>query len=186
MIDYPFLYRSALISMVRDLLDRASVEGLPQDHAHYLSFKTDAPGVGLSPALREVYPDTMTIVLQHQFWDLSTDDDGFSVTLRFGGRPESLYVPWSALTSFVDPVAEFGFELPATDRAADGVGDGPLSAADTAPESVRSDGDSGEGESGELETDQSESEETSEESSAEPAEVVSLDRFRESRRPKRS
>lgn len=189
MIDYPSRYRSALVSMVRDLLDQASMEGLPGDHAHYLSFRTSAPEVGLSPSLRDIYPDTMTIVIQHQFRDLVTDDEGFSVTLRFGGRPESLYVPWAALTSFVDPVAEFGFELPPAGSAEEGSADdgadvpGPAEAesgpgrgtgdADAKTPSGDRDGPAG-ADSGAAGA------------GSEPAEVVSFDRFRDARRPKES
>lgn len=195
MIDYPARYRSALLSMVRDLLDEASETGLLGDHAFYLSFRTGSPNVGLSPTLRDVYPETMTVVLQHQFWDLGTDDEGFSVTLRFGGRPESLFVPWAALTSFVDPAAEFGFELPesepsqveADDEAAD---TGPKSAPSRLGAPENADTPATAAAPGSAETPGDEATQASpggpDEEDREPAEVVSIDRFRDARQPKDS
>ena len=177
MIDYPSRYRSALLSMVRDLLDEASESGLPGDHAFYLTFRTEAQNVGLSPTLRDVYPETMTVVLQHQFWDLVTDEEGFSVTLRFGGRPESLFVPWHALASFVDPVAEFGFEFPEADSSQNesAEDDGVEGAADeTRPPSVEDRPDP-----------RAQAPSSSDpEDEGNQADVVSFDRFRDARQPK--
>ena len=169
MIDYPSRYRSALVSMVRGLLEEAAAEGLPGDSAFYLSFQTGWPDVGISPTLRDVYPETMTIVLQHQFWDLVADDDGFSVTLRFGGRPESLFVPWDALTSFVDPSAEFGFELPEAE--------GPGSTSSEEGEDTASGGSSSSEAGGVASREE-------EQPPSEVGEVVSFDRFRDARQPK--
>ena len=97
--------------MVRGLLTRAAAEGLPGDHHFYLTFGTTAPGVGIAPRLRHQYPEEMTIVLQHQFWDLSVDGDAFSVTLRFGASSERLTVPFLALRAFADPSCGFGLRL---------------------------------------------------------------------------
>jgi hypothetical protein len=110
-IDYPNLVDEALRGVARTVLTRVAEEGLPGEHHFYVSFKTDHPDVGLSPALRDVYPEEMTIVLQNQFWDLSVDDEGFEVMLRFDGQPQHLRIPWLALKSFVDPEAEFGLRF---------------------------------------------------------------------------
>ena len=110
-IDYAARYQAAVMEMIKDLLDEVAEEGLPGEHFFYITFATDAEGVELSANLREHYSDQMTIVLQNQFWGLMVDEDGFSVTLRFGGAPETLRVPWNALVSFADPSAEFGIEL---------------------------------------------------------------------------
>jgi hypothetical protein len=116
-IDYPALLRQALLGVVRAALRRAE-SGLPADHHFYLTFRTDAPGVSVPPGLRRRFPGEMTIVLQHQFWNLVVDEEGFSVTLRFGGAPQRLEVPFEALVSFVDPSVQFGLRLsPTPDEA---------------------------------------------------------------------
>jgi hypothetical protein len=118
-IDYPRLMREALLEVPRRALLRAAREGLPGDHHFYVSFRTDHPGVSLAPGLKARHPREMTIVLQHQYWDLAVGDEAFSVTLRFGGAAERLHVPFAALTAFVDPAAEFGlrFDGPGEARA---------------------------------------------------------------------
>jgi hypothetical protein len=109
--DYRALLRSSLLALVRGVLARAATEGLPGDHHFYLTFGTAEPGVAIAPRLRKQHPDEMTIVLQHQFSGLAVGDDGFSVTLRFGGSPERVTVPWEALRAFADPSAGFGVTL---------------------------------------------------------------------------
>jgi hypothetical protein len=109
--DYPALMTDALAGLVRRVLARVADEGLPGEHHFFLTFGTSDEGVELPAALRRQFPAEMTIVLQHQFWNLAVDDAGFTVTLRFGGRPERVVVPWGALRAFADPSAEFGFRL---------------------------------------------------------------------------
>ena len=110
-IDYAQRYQQAVLRMIRELLEGVAEEGLPGEHHFYLTFDTNADGVELSDALKEHYPELMTVVLQNQFWSLHVDDEGFSVTLRFGGAREALMVPWPALVGFADPSAEFAMEL---------------------------------------------------------------------------
>lgn len=111
--EYPLLLRGALVGLVRRLIERVAEDGFPGDHHFLLTFGTTEPGVEMSPRLRKRYPEEMTIVLQHQFWNLSADDGGFKVTLRFGGNPEPLTVPWAALRAFADPSSGFGLRLQA-------------------------------------------------------------------------
>lgn len=110
-IDYPGMIESALRGVVRDLLAAVAEEGLPGDHHFYFTFHTDHPDVEMSAPLREMYPAEMTIILQHQFWDLVVEEEAFSVNLRFGGAPHRLRVPYAALKTFVDPAAEFGLRF---------------------------------------------------------------------------
>jgi uncharacterized protein len=110
-IDYPALMRAALLDVVRQLLARVAATGLPGDHHFLLSFGTGEDGVVVPPRLRRQFPDELTIVLQHQFWGLEVDASGFSVTLRFSGAPERLFVPWPALRTFADPSVGFGLRL---------------------------------------------------------------------------
>lgn len=110
-IDYQVYIDRAMRSMVGRLLAKVAEEGLPGEHHFVLSFRTDADQVELSPSLRAQYPEEITIVLQHQFWELEVDDEMFAVTLKFGGHPERLCVPFSALTAFVDPAAQFGMRF---------------------------------------------------------------------------
>jgi len=110
----------------------AGTHGLPGQHHFYITFRTDHPGVSIPPRLRAQYPIEMTIVLQHQFWDLKLDEAAgvFSVGLSFGGAPASLVIPLEAVTAFADPAVRFGlaFQPIMPEGAADPV----EAAADTA------------------------------------------------------
>lgn len=110
-LDYARLVREALLEVPRGALRFIAREGLPGEHRFYLSFRTTHPGVSISPSLRARHPEEMTVVLQHEYWDLAVGDDAFSVTLRFGGVPERLHVPFGALTVFHDPGGEFGLRF---------------------------------------------------------------------------
>ena len=101
-------------------LAHVGAHGLPGDHHFYISFRTDVPGVALPQRLRAQYPQEMTVVLQHQFWDLQvdTDEGWFSVGLSFGGVPSMLTVPFAALTAFADPQVQFGLRFRAAEPPA--------------------------------------------------------------------
>jgi uncharacterized protein len=110
LIRYDLLVQEALRGVVRQVLSGAAREGLPGDHHFYITFRTHAQGVRLSSRMRELYPDEMTIILQHQFWDLSVTEDSFEVGLSFRNVPEMLLIPFEAVTRFVDPTVGFEFE----------------------------------------------------------------------------
>lgn len=113
---YEAMAQEALRGVVKAALKRAAApEGLPGAHHFYITFKTDAPGVSGPVDLLSKYPDEMTIVLQHQYWDLAPGETFFTVTLKFGGQPKRLSVPYAALTRFYDPSVQFllQFEAPA-------------------------------------------------------------------------
>ena len=101
---------------MREALERASREGLRGAHHFYIGFATDMPGVSIPDSLRARYPQEMTIVLQHQFWDLEVGEDGFSVTLSFQSQPERLTVPFAAVRSFADPSVNFALEFAPPER----------------------------------------------------------------------
>lgn len=109
--DYAALIDSALRSMVREVLLRVQREGLKGDHHFYLTFFTGHAGVKLSEILKARYPDEMTIVLQHQFSNLKVNAEGFSVNLSFNNIPETLFIPFAALTAFADPSVKFGLQF---------------------------------------------------------------------------
>jgi uncharacterized protein len=106
-IDYDALQQNALRGVVRAALKQAATAGLPGDHHFYITFKTAAPGVTVPKELLDQYPDEMMIVLQKQFWDLAPEDGFFSVTLKFGGQPKTLTVPYAAITQFWDPSIDY-------------------------------------------------------------------------------
>jgi hypothetical protein len=110
-IRYDLLTQQALRGVVRNVLADAAKKGLPGEHHFYISFDTRADGVRLSDRIRGQYPEQMTIILQHQFWDLEVDEDGFSVGLSFGGVPEKLHVPFEAIKGFFDPSVQFGLQF---------------------------------------------------------------------------
>ena len=117
-IRYDVLARDALRGVLRRVLTDAAAHGLPGEHHFFITFLSKAEGVKLSPRLLAQYPEEMTIILQHQFWDLVVTEDRFEVGLSFGGIPERLVVPFSAIKSFFDPSVQFGLQFePAEDAA---------------------------------------------------------------------
>jgi hypothetical protein len=110
-IDYVARIDAALREVVRDLLAEVADEGFPGAHHFFLSFDTNHAGVILPPSLHERYPGEMTVVLQHQFWDLEVEEHQLSVTLQFAGVPQRITIPFAALSAFSDPAAEFGLRF---------------------------------------------------------------------------
>ena len=110
-IRYDILAQEALRGVVRTVLEDAAKNGLPGEHHFYISFDTCAAGVRLSPRMKAQYPEDMTVVLQHQFWDLTVSEDGFEVGLSFGGIPERLTIPFAAIKGFFDPSVQFGLQF---------------------------------------------------------------------------
>ena len=108
---YDKLVEDALRGVVIGVLRRTAKDGLPGDHHFYVTFRTDHPGTTLSDAIRSRYPEEMTIVLEHQFWDLVVGDKDFSVKLSFNGVPEHIGVPYEAITAFADPSVQFGLKF---------------------------------------------------------------------------
>jgi uncharacterized protein len=149
LIRYDLLAQEALRGVVRRVVGDAAKNGLPGDHHFFITFDTGKPGIKMSPRLHAQHPDELTIVLQHQFWDLTVTEDGFEVSLSFKGIPERLGVPFSAIKAFYDPAADFGvrFELaagtgeetpasrktPATDRSLAGLPSAPEPTIDAIP-----------------------------------------------------
>jgi uncharacterized protein len=131
LIRYDLLVQDALKGVVRKVLGDAAKHGLSGDHHFYVSFRTDFPGVRISNRLREKYPQDMTIVLQHQYWDLSVTESGFEVGLSFSGVPERLVVPYDAVIGFFDPSVQFGlkFELNGAGETAPALVPAPAPAA---------------------------------------------------------
>ena len=117
-IRYDLLVQDALRGMVRELLAKVAREGLPGDHHFFITFKTHAPGVQLSARMKARYPDEITIVLQHQFWDLNVSERQFEVGLSFSNIPERLVVPFSALSGFHDPSVPFMLKFEPKEAAA--------------------------------------------------------------------
>jgi hypothetical protein len=115
LIRYDILAQEAMRGVVRKVLTEVAQTGLPGDHHFFVTFNTRFPGVRVSSRVREQYPEEMTIVLQHQFWDLSVTETTFEVGLSFNSVPERLLVPFEAITAFVDPHASFGLKLEASE-----------------------------------------------------------------------
>ena len=111
LIRYDLLVQDALRSVVRKVLSDTARSGLIGDHHFNIAFKTQAPGVVAPPVVRQRFPDEMSIILQHEFWDLVVTQDAFEVSLNFSRKPERLVVPFDAITGFTDPSVPFGFKL---------------------------------------------------------------------------
>lgn len=131
-IRYDLLAQAALRGVVRTVLADAAKNGLPGAHHFKITFATAAPGVRLSDRMRAQYQDAMTIVLQHQFWDLAVGEEAFEVGLSFGGIAERLTVPFEAVTAFYDPAVQFGFQFETLADEAAGNAKLPTTAADQA------------------------------------------------------
>src|SRR5262245_17577308 len=116
-IRYDILAQDALRSVLRRVLMDAAKNGLPGEHHFYISFDTRAEGVRLSPRMLAQYPEEMTVVLQHQFWDLEVTENGFEVGVSFGGLPERLAVPFAAVKGFFDPSVQFGLQFEEAEAA---------------------------------------------------------------------
>ena len=137
---YEQLAQDALRGVIRSALERAALpEGIPGAHHFYITFKTRAPGVSVPPDVLAKYPDEMTVVLQHQYWDLKVEADRFSVMLKFGGMPKVLSMPYTAVTRFYDPSVQFllQFEMPLIEETE---AEAPGAEADTPPPPTGDDG----------------------------------------------
>ena len=183
LIRYDVLTQEALRDVIRKVLEEVSITGLPGEHHFFITFRTDHPGVRLSTRMRERYPEEMTIVIQHSFWDLKVTDTGFEIDLSFDDILERLRIPFSSLKGFFDPHVKFGVQFDAeyleAANADMGDAEGEPAAVENLPQvaqkrevtkSVKSAGKQ------KAETDTSSNEETDE--TSESAEVVSLDQFR--------
>ncbi len=108
---YDLLAQEALRGVVRSSLRKISKTGLPGEHHFYIAFDTRYPGVRLSERLDKKYPREMTIVLQHQYWNLQVREDEFEVELSFDNIPEKLVIPFNAVKGFLDPYVQFGLQF---------------------------------------------------------------------------
>jgi uncharacterized protein len=118
-IRYDVLARDALRGVLRRVLTDAAEHGLPGEHHFFITFLSTADGVKLSPRLLAQYPEEMTVILQHQFWDLVVTEDRFEVGLSFGGIPERLVVPFASIKSFFDPSVQFGLQFDPQEAASE-------------------------------------------------------------------
>lgn len=118
LIAYDDIVQDALRGVVHGVLKKIESDGgLPGNHHFYIAFKTGAAGVEMPQHLRERYPDEMTIVIQHRYWDLKVERDAFEIGLSFNQVPTKLVIPYAAITGFHDPSVEFALQFPAPDVA---------------------------------------------------------------------
>lgn len=110
-VEYGRMVEAALRTVVRDVLRRVAEHGLTPPHHFYITFRTGHPGVEMPDHLRERYPGDMTVVIQHQYWDLQVDEHGFGVTLSFNDQLQRLWIPFEAVRVFADPGVEFGLQF---------------------------------------------------------------------------
>lgn len=179
LIRYDLLVQDALRGVVRKVLSEVAKEGLPGDHHFYVTFRTGAPGVRLSTPMRQQYPEVMTIILQHQFWDLSVTEHNFEVGLSFKNVPERLLVPFDAVTEFYDPSVQFGLKFEVEEQGPeDGANDLEPMPATAAPAPVALTPVSAEAapKSGAKKDAEAPAAEAS--ADGEPGKVVSIDAFR--------
>jgi hypothetical protein len=130
---YDKMVEAALRGVVREVLARTAANGMPGAHNFYITFKTGFEGVELPAHLRAKHPEEMTVVLEHQFWDLEVEEDHFAVTLSFQNKPERLVIPFEAILSFADPAVKFGLQF--QQGAAANEGSQSPGAAEAAPPS---------------------------------------------------
>ncbi len=163
-IDFGSLMHEAMRGLIRKVLAQVAETGLPGEHHFFITFATAEPGVELADWLRERFPDTMTIVMQHWFADLEAGEKGFGITLNFNDTPEHMFIPYDAIRTFVDPSVEFGLKFESQEEAPGaGAHPPPKEAPPPAPVAERASGQEA-AENGEK--------------PATDADVVSLDAFR--------
>jgi uncharacterized protein len=167
-IRYDVLARDALRGVLRRVLTDVAEHGLPGEHHFFITFLSTAEGVKLSPRLLAQYPEEMTVILQHQFWDLTVTEDRFEVGLSFGGIPERLVVPFNAIKSFFDPSVQFGLQF----EPAEASSEAPLADRTSAPTAAPAPVPSA------LPAPPAEIKAEQTKSGGDGAEVVRLDRFR--------
>jgi len=156
-IDYGNLMHSAMRGLIQRVLVDVKKDGLPGNHHFFVTFDTMHPDVEIADWLSDRYPGEMTIVIQHWFADLEVTDEGFTITLNFGDNPETLYVPYDAIKTFVDPSVEFGLRFETQDDGEEGVALGEDAEEAPMDEMVEPDDDA---------------------DAPKEAEIVSLDQFR--------
>jgi len=187
LIRYDILAQEALRGVIRKVLSEVAKAGLPGNHHFFITFLTEAPGVRISSRLKEKYPEQMTIVLQHQFWDLQVTEQMFEVGLSFGDVPERLVIPFSAIRGFYDPSVNFELEFDVSTQEPAGANDSdagiamiePMQEADSeekAKPKAKSGGKAAKKPAAKTPDDDAKNEE------AKPsADVVSLDAFRKNK-----
>ena len=160
LIRYDVLAQEAMRGVMRKVLSEVEKTGLPGEHHFFVTFLTGAPGVRVSSRLREKYPEQMTIVVQHQYWDLKVSDTGFEIGLSFSDVPERLLVPFAAIKGFYDPSVNFELEFDVEMGVNENVPRAVPLGAPARPQAVESD------------------EGTDDDAPSGSADVVSLDAFR--------
>jgi uncharacterized protein len=117
-IDYGNLMHRAMRGLIQQVLENVAKTGLPGNHHFFVTFDTMHPDVEIADWLSDRYPGEMTVVIQHWFANLDVTDEGFTITLNFGDNPETLYIPYDAIKTFVDPSVEFGLRFETQDDPA--------------------------------------------------------------------
>lgn len=166
-LHYDVMVENALRGVVRQALAQVAENGLPGEHHFYVTFRTDHPDVVMPASLKERYPREMTIVLQHQFWDLQVGEEAFQVTLTFNNVSEQLRIPFEAIAAFADPSVRFGLQFDAGEDD-DGEGGGHEQASNYEGEAGETGGDAGASGASQGDGDDSGGDDN----------VVTLDRFR--------
>ena len=115
-IDYGNLMHRAMRGLIQQVLEKVAKTGLPGNHHFFVTFDTMHPDVEIADWLSDRYPGEMTVVIQHWFANLDVTDEGFTITLNFGDNPETLYIPYDAIKTFVDPSVEFGLRFETQDE----------------------------------------------------------------------
>jgi hypothetical protein len=129
LIPYDAIVQDTLRQVVRRVLDLVAVQGLPGQHHFYIAFRTRAPGIDIPKHLVERYPEEMTIVIQHRYWDLKVDEDAFQIGLSFNQVPARLRIPYAAITGFFDPAVNFALQFQPPEPGSDAPQPGPEAAS---------------------------------------------------------
>lgn len=117
-IRYDILTQDALRGVIRKVLEETARVGLPGEHHFFITFATGYPGVKLSRKMQERFPEEMTIVIQHMFWNLEIGDAAFEIDLSFDDTRERLRVPWASIRGFFDPSVKFALQFDVSAPAA--------------------------------------------------------------------
>lgn len=172
---YDILVQNALRGVIRKVLSEVDKTGLPGNHHFFITFLTGAQGVKVSNRIKEQYPEQMTIVLQHQYWELEVNETGFGIGLSFSDIPEKLYIPYAAIRGFYDPSVNFELEFDVEQSEDKEETSGDVATIGAATSVLQDDAASDKAENKEA---PDEDDQSSNEDGDGSADVVSLDSFR--------
>ena len=118
-INYKALIEDAMLTMVKDILNKISNSGLPKNHHFLITFLSNSEGVIIPDWMKEKYPDKMTIIIRNWFENLYVTEKKFEISLNFNNIVERLTIPFNSLELFADPSVDFAISFNQSTKMSD-------------------------------------------------------------------